>query len=177
MPAQLFRENAADLHRFLSHRLNDPRDADDLLQEVFLRAVRTPPDRAGRAWLFTVARNVLTDHYRRPRRESPAIAFPDTPAQGPDLPNPDAARAARCAAGLLDRLPADQADALRRVDMAATTQRRAAEELGLSVSGMKSRIQRGRSALLKLLQACCPTRTDVRGGVLTMGTCRNACEC
>ena len=49
MAEQLFRDHAADLHRFLVRRVNDPRDADDLLQEVFLRAVRTPPAQAGPA--------------------------------------------------------------------------------------------------------------------------------
>ncbi|GAB3219173.1 sigma-70 family RNA polymerase sigma factor [Glycomyces halotolerans] len=177
MHTQLFEDNAADLHRFLSRRLNDPRDADDLLQEVFLRAVRKPPAGDGRAWLFAVARNVLTDHYRRPRRESPSAEIPETPAEGPERRNPVTARAARCAAGLLESLPGDQAEALRRVDMGASTQRLAAQDLGISVSGMKSRVQRGRAALRRLLQACCPTRTDARGGVLSMQPCERVCDC
>lgn len=177
MHAQLFQDHAVDLRRFLAKRLNDPRDADDLLQEVFLRAIRRPPAGDGRAWLFAVARNVLIDHYRRPRREHPSAEIPESPDGGPERPNPAAARAARCAAGLLHRLPDEQAEALRRVDMGASTQRLAAQELGVSVSGMKSRVQRGRAALRGMLQACCPTRTDARGGVVDMRPCERACGC
>ncbi|WP_460362839.1 sigma-70 family RNA polymerase sigma factor [Actinocorallia lasiicapitis] len=176
MPDRLFRDHAADLHRFLSRRLADPRDADDLLQEIFLRAVRTPPATGGPAWLYTVARNVLTDHYRRARREAPVEAVPDT-AIITDVPRAERDRAARCAAGLLDQLPAEQATALRLVDLAGTRQQDAARTAGLSLSGLKSRVQRGRAALATLLAECCRIHRDARGTVTGLAPCTRACGC
>ncbi|WP_344831622.1 sigma factor [Actinocorallia longicatena] len=177
MAEQLFRDHATDLRAFFLRRVNDPRDADDLLQEVFLRAVRTPPAGANPAWLFTVARNVLTDHYRRPARETPSAALPEVPAADGEPDGLDAARAARCAVTLLGELPAAQAEALRRVDMHAAEQAHAARAAGVSVPGMKSRVQRGRASLFRLVNACCPIRTDRRGAIMEMGPCAGTRGC
>ncbi|WP_157964048.1 sigma-70 family RNA polymerase sigma factor [Actinocorallia populi] len=182
-PAELlWRAHAADLRRFLARRTACPQDAEDLLQEVFLRAVRTPPAEAGAAWLFTVARSVLADHYRRTsrRRETTVADLPE--AQSPQAPSsggtsPEVERAARCTAGMLERLPEGQREALRTVDMGGLAQNTAAQHSGMSVSGMKSRVQRGRAALRALVEACCPTLRDAGGRVVGMGPCNGPCGC
>lgn len=176
---QLWRDHADDVRSFLQRRVATPQDADDLLQEVFLRAVRTPPAKPGPAWLYTVARTVLTDHHRRAvhHREAPVAAIAEVAAEDAPEPNPDAVRAARCAAGMLPRLPAEQAEALRLVDMSAVKQHQAAQAVGVSLSGMKSRVQRGRSALRALVDVCCKIRRDVRGAVMDMDACSSPCGC
>ena len=58
----------AELRGYLRHRLGDAQDADELLQEVFLKALRQGRRfcavENARAWLFQVARNALTDRLR-----------------------------------------------------------------------------------------------------------------
>src|SRR4051812_16840784 len=73
-----------ELMRYLHHQVGDPHMAEDLTQEVFLRAIRAA--RAGsfdgrssvRTWLFQIARNCLTDHARRSivRRSEPLDEAP-----------------------------------------------------------------------------------------------------
>ena len=61
--------------------------------------------------------------------------------------------------------PADQ-EALRLVEFEGVTQVEAAERLGLSVSGMKSRVQRARLHLRTALDECCRIALDRRGGII-----------
>ena len=55
------------IFRFVSYRINDKDEAEDLASEVFLRLVRSRDFITGniQAWLYRVAKNIITDHYRR----------------------------------------------------------------------------------------------------------------
>lgn len=79
-----YRRERTALLAFLRRQVRDPGAAEDLLQETFVRAIRAgrageDPERL-RAYLFTIARNLVTDHSRRPRLlslEGAAGADPD----------------------------------------------------------------------------------------------------
>ena len=73
---------------------------------------------------------------------------------------------ARCLVPMVRALPAPYGEALLLVDIDGMTQGRAAEELGLSLSGMKSRVQRGRRKLKQALLRCCTIELDRRGGIV-----------
>ena len=62
-------------------------------------------------------------------------------------------------------------------ELEGVTQAEAAARLGLSVSGMKTRVQRGRSLLEDLLLDCCHVELDSRRGVVGYRSRRGACEC
>ena len=63
-------------------------------------------------------------------------------------------------------LPSPYREAITLVELEGKTHREAAEMLGISVSGMKSRVQRGRAKLRELLEACCEVAVDARGKVI-----------
>jgi RNA polymerase sigma-70 factor (ECF subfamily) len=78
---------------------------------------------------------------------------------------------------MVDRLPAEQAEAIRMVDLAGMSQVQAAEKVHVSHSGMKSRVQRGRARLRELLTACCNVEQDVRGRVQGCASRSTSGEC
>jgi predicted DNA-binding protein (UPF0251 family) len=63
--------------------------------------------------------------------------------------------ATRCLTGFVDALPSPVADALRKVDLEGLTHREVAQQSGLSVPGIKSRVQRARSAVRDAVARCC----------------------
>jgi RNA polymerase sigma-70 factor (ECF subfamily) len=69
LAAALFEKYRQPLRRYLRFATGSPDVADDLTQDVFLRVVRSAdayqPRERERAWLFRIARNLLTDHARR----------------------------------------------------------------------------------------------------------------
>ena len=93
--SQAIGRDASRLARFIRRRVSDPRDAEDILQEVFYELVNayrmTQPIDEVTAWLFRVARNRITDLFRR---RAHAIEVPDSdPDEAhPDHPGPQASR-------------------------------------------------------------------------------------
>jgi RNA polymerase sigma-70 factor (ECF subfamily) len=145
-------------------------------------------------WLFQITRNAIADYYRAPvrRREIGGVA-PDgavdlragqgtataagTSAENPEPLHPIDPRSASddepatrelagCVRPLLQLLPPSYQEALTLVEFDGVAQVEAASRLGISVSGMKSRVQRGRAMLRDGLLECCEISRSATGGVL-----------
>jgi RNA polymerase sigma-70 factor (ECF subfamily) len=168
----VWRQFSGDLGQFIRRRVDRAADADDILGQVFLRMTERlhtvrDSDRLP-AWLYATTRNAITDHYRSAvtRRELPVERLPEHVADTEPMdPDPAEAELARCLLPMIDRLPAEQAEAIRMVDLGGMTQTAAAAAVNISVTGMKSRVQRGRARLREMLLTCCAVERDVRGRV------------
>ena len=172
------------LQRFIARRVGSPQDAEDIFQEVMLRIHRHSGDleHADRvaSWVYRIATNSIADHYRRPARRELAsgqamdVAEPATAWAEPESAELRA-ELADCLAPLTARLPVLYREALEVTDFQGITQAEAAGRLGLSVSGMKARVQRGRKQLKDLLLDCCEVELDRRRGVTAYRSKRGSC--
>lgn len=170
--ATMWAEFGPPLRRFLARRVPPGVDADDLVQDVFVRVVRNlgglrSTDRP-EAWLFQIARNALRDALRvRVRRDQRTDTLEvDLPAEDSlDAEQGAESELAPCLTGMVGRLPEPYRSAIELTSLRGLTQTHAARQTGISVSGMKSRVQRGREQLRQLLVSCCAVHLDVRGGV------------
>jgi RNA polymerase sigma-70 factor (ECF subfamily) len=153
------------LHTFIRNRVENPNDVEDLLQETFIkihnRLDTVRDEEKLTSWLYQVARNTIIDFYRGRRRIDPL------PDEIPVPPEPlEADPQARLATGLtelINALPAKYRQALMLTEIQGMKQVDLADRLGLSVSGAKSRVQRGREMLRQELLACCHIEFDRRG--------------
>jgi RNA polymerase sigma-70 factor (ECF subfamily) len=109
--------------------------------------------------------NVIVDHARaRPTANGePADA---TAAPDDDDEHAAAQDLAGALAFFVAALPSPYREAITLTELEGRTQREAAEMVGVSLSGMKSRVQRGRARLRAMLEACCEIALDVRGRVI-----------
>lgn len=152
---------AHHLRAYVRRRLPDPVEAEDVLQEVFLKAhTHLPglrqPDRV-LPWLYRVARSAVVDHVRARR---PSVELDeDLPAEAVPEDDPGA-QIARGLGHMVDQLPAIYREAIRLSEIEGLPQAEVARRLGLSLSGAKSRVQRGRQQLLKMLTDCCSFELD-----------------
>jgi len=154
-----------ELRGFLVRQVGDPVLAEDLLQDVFLRALAQGSRFCNladtRAWLFRVARNRVVDHHRTQRDQVPV---PEQLADEVEVPEAVAGLAA-CLPRALAELPPEDADAIRRCDLDGMTQAEYARALGLSLPAAKSRVQRARRRLKAHLKDACQVRFDESGKV------------
>ncbi len=169
------------LRSFVSRRVRGA-DADDVLQDIFVRVHKNLPSVEDKtrlpAWLFTVARSAIADYYRKHRPTEPL-------AEDFDLANDESSAQAdvelsQCLEPMIEALPKSYRDAIRAIELAGMRQSQAAMESGVSVSGMKTRVQRGRQKLKDMLLRCCEIELDKRGGVISYeprGPCSSCGPC
>lgn len=195
---QIWAEFGDRLRAFIARRVDSAADADDILQDVFLRIHRHAGslDRQERlvSWLFQVTRNAIADYYRAPvrRRELLAGAPHDLEQaearasawieDGDGISGQAGLELAHCLRPMVSRLPPHFREAVTLIDLEGIPQREAARQAGLSLSGMKSRVQRGRQALEQLMRDCCRIEIDAGGRVMDYqlrgsgcGSCADGC--
>lgn len=158
-----------DLRRFIRRRVSDEHVADDLLQETFVRIHQHigTLDQGDRltAWVYRIARNVIHDHFRRRGPAAVDIANTEPAAEQSDRWDPLRGRSHVWMDELIQQLPEPYREAVRLSEIEELTQQQVAERLGLSLSGTKSRIQRGRRKLKDMLDQCCAWEFDRRGNL------------
>ncbi len=189
---ELWQELHDGLRVFIAKRVNDQDHVDDILQDVFVRVHRqmdsvNDPRRIV-SWIYQVTRNAIIDHYRKPgrQREIPAGLSSELEVFSEVSKSSEAARRdegresrselAGCIRPMIERLSEDYRDALTLVEIDGLTQQDAAKQMSLSLSGMKSRVQRGRKQLKQMLEDCCLIELDRRHAVVGYEQRSAGCE-
>ncbi|MEK7764354.1 MAG: RNA polymerase sigma factor SigZ [Nitrospirota bacterium] len=167
------------LRAFISKRVAYETQVDDIVQDVWLKMQQGLDGLKDQnrliSWIYQIARHAIIDHYRAPgrRREMPAGLAADLEAYGSSptaqVSSEDSGQLrtelSGCLRPMIERLSGEYRQAVVLVDLEGLTQQEAAAQLGLSLSGMKSRVQRGRRQLKGMLEACCTIELDRRRGV------------
>jgi RNA polymerase sigma-70 factor (ECF subfamily) len=144
----LFDAQYVPVHRYLAHRLGDAAVAEDLAAETFLRAYAARASfRPGspRAWLFTIATNLLRDHTRGAGHREAAFAewaARSSPAAEPEFELPDPRLALALAA-----LRGEEREALLLYAWADLSYEEIATVTGVAVGTVRSRLARARARL------------------------------
>jgi RNA polymerase sigma-70 factor (ECF subfamily) len=165
-------ELEARLRPYVTRRVASP-DVDDVLQEIFVRMHRglaelRDGERFG-GWVYRIAEHVIIDSARA-RARDPVVPGMQLP-EGPDAERSDDIDALQsdlgdCVALFVARLPSPYRAAITLTELEGLTQKDAAEMLGISLSGMKSRVQRGREKIRDMFDECCRISVDCRGRVV-----------
>lgn len=163
----------ARLRPYVARRVPSAADVDDILQNVFVRmhqslSTLNDEERFG-GWVYRIAERVIIDATRRRARE-PWTAV----AEVPDRPHVESlddaeklqAALGECVALFVARLPSPYREAITLTELQGLTQSEAADMLGLTLSGMKSRVQRGREKIRAMFDECCRISVDCRGRVV-----------
>lgn len=153
----------APMLAWLSRRV-PPSVAEDIVQESLLRGWQAAPKLRDpqklQSVIWATARNLSVDYLRKQRPQGTLDALP-----APEVEvDAESAAVASWLPGFVEMLEEPYRTAVRRVDLEGISQAQLAEELGLSKSGARSRVQRGRAQVHALLQACCEVHF-AEGGV------------
>lgn len=164
--ADAWAAHEVELRRFLRHRASSESEAEDLLQEVFLRALRQNNGLCGidspRAWLFHASRNLLIDRLRLRKDQVP---LPDDLAADSVDPPAPVDGLTQCLPRALAELSPQDREAITLCDIEGMTQQDYAARIGLSLPAAKSRVQRARARLKTHLTCFCQVSFDGDGHV------------
>jgi RNA polymerase sigma-70 factor (ECF subfamily) len=161
--ASIWEEHHARLRGYISRRVREPEAVDDILQEVFLKALEKLHTLRSRgsvaAWLYRITAHAIADHFRAHR---PLAELPEELA-APDPQHDPVAELATCLEPFINDIPPTYREALRLSELEGVPQTELAERLGISYSGTKSRVQRGREQLRRRFEECCVIETGRHG--------------
>jgi RNA polymerase sigma-70 factor (ECF subfamily) len=163
----IWHEVAEKLGQFIRSRVADPATAQDILQDVFVKIqkrlgqLQDPAKLEG--WIYLIARNAIIDYYRT-RKET--VEVPDTLPAEPDSHDGEVEELKAAFRRMIYNLPEPYREAVVLTEFDGLTQQALADRLGISLSGAKSRVQRGRSQLKQMLDECCTFEFDQRGKVI-----------
>ena len=163
------------LSELICHKTGHQDHCQDILQEVYIKLVKNV-DKIEKAdnvlpYIVKIANNTIVDYYRAhqdtisadaARIDLPAAADANQPREDPT------SRLARSfMLELIEALPPLYRQALVRTELEGISQKQLAEELGISYSGAKSRVQRAKEMVRQSILNCCNYKFDKYGNVIS----------
>ncbi|MGZ8526819.1 MAG: sigma-70 family RNA polymerase sigma factor [Kaistella sp.] len=162
----LWLEHKNELRNFILKRVRDQDLANDILQDVLMKVYQFCISKSGvrniRSWLFQIAQNTITDHYRKQTRFTDVEHLEEIEREDQDEAFNEATN---YILPMLDFLPKEYAVPLKLADIDHVKQADIAKMLDLSLPATKSRIQRARQLLKAEFITCCHFETDRQGNI------------
>lgn len=161
-----------ELKAFIQKRTQNRTATDDILQEVFVKII-TKIDTVNqtenlRQYIYAMVRNGIVDHYRQQKLVLSEVPIPDMGISNEASDNLTEIIANRCIRPFIEKLGPKYQEALTLAELENVPQTELATQLGISYSGAKSRVQRGREKLKAQLLQCCHFESDKYGNLIEM---------
>jgi RNA polymerase sigma-70 factor (ECF subfamily) len=167
-----WRDIEARLRPYVARRVASAVEIDDIVQEILVRVHKglssLHDDESFGGWVYRIAARTIADAAKLRARDPIA-----RDADLGDIVDDDSDEAAdlqlelgECVALFVARLPTPYREAITLTELKGLTQKDASEMLGVSLSGMKSRVQRGREKIREMFEECCEISVDCRGRVV-----------
>lgn len=166
---EMWVEFSLPLRRFISKRISNAQDVDDVLQDIYIKihqnSANLKDDTKIHAWVYRITRNAIVDYYRK-KESVELVELPDDISNENEEELSYNGEIAACLRTMIDSLPEKYKEAVLLTEFKNHTQKELSEKMGLSLSGAKSRVQRGRKMLKDMLLGCCQLEFDRRGNVI-----------
>ena len=164
-------QNYKQFHDFVARRIGNSADAEDVLQQSLLKALKQPPSSVIESsivsWFYTILRNSLIDYYRARASREKKYQQQDEEDEliaSEELKN----EICECMHDLLPTIHPNYADLISKIDLENQDHAEVAQKLGISRNNLDVKLHRARRALKKSLEAMC--------GACTKHACLN-CSC
>jgi RNA polymerase sigma-70 factor, ECF subfamily len=162
---KVWQEYHSRLRAFIKSRIIDDAATDDALQNVFLKMhsglASLKDETKLQSWLYQIARNGIIDYHRSQR---PTVEVPEGLPQPETDPGEKVTQElSACLEGIIHLLPGNYREAVILSELKGLSQKEVADAQGTSLSGAKSRVQRGRALLKNMLAECCRLEPDHGG--------------
>lgn len=151
-------------------RVENEEDADDILQEVFIKIHNNVGGLMDHSkihvWIYSITRNTIIDHYRKNNKKYEILELPEDIESFTEKESSYNLEIAHCLKNMVNTLPDIYKQAIILTEFKNMTQKELSEKMGISLPGAKSRVQRGRKKLKEMLLDCCCLEMDRRGNIV-----------
>jgi len=170
----IWQEYRTSLLRFLSSKVSNESDVEDLLQVILIKTHKnltslTSEDKI-KPWLFQIANRSIIDFYRHQASQR------ELKAEDLWFETYETNELARCIEPFIQGLPDKHSNLLRSIELNGESQKNYAERNNLSYSTLKSRVQKSRQELKKLFEQCCSIHLDSSGNSIACNSSSEECD-
>jgi len=173
----IWKEFSTSLKSFIRSRIKDRDAVDDILQEVFIKIHLNihslKKQQSIKSWIFTIANNVIIDYFKKSNKSSnleieiPVVAEAEIHEEH---------SAKDCILPLIKNLPPTYKKAIFLSEIKGLKQAEVAQQLNISLSGAKSKIQRGRKLLQQGFIDCCNYKLNEFGYLVGEHMSKKECK-
>src|SRR5512133_1452353 len=169
---EIWSKFSGELRGFIANKVGNKEIANDILQTIFVKIhsnIETLRNQEKiRGWIYQIAKTTIINFYREEFKrkslgESDLAYKEDVSVEADEV-------LARGIRSIIQLLPEDYAQAIYLTEYEGLSQTQLAEELGLSVSGAKSRVQRARYKIKEPLHQFCHIEFDIYGTAIEYNT-------
>jgi RNA polymerase sigma-70 factor (ECF subfamily) len=180
----------AQLFGYISKHVKSKDEVNDIIQDTFIK-VKTNIDKLinpakVESWIFQIARNTMNDYFRKQKKTYNNVGDSDEPIIEPSAFDEEDIKVqiqtkefSQYAGFVVSELPEKYRIAVQMADIEGLSMKEIADELNISVSGAKSRVQRGRKLIKEIILKCCDVNTDKYGNIVDYErrNCNNPKKC
>ncbi len=164
----IWKQLIAPLKGFVAKRVNNHAAVDHIVQNVFIKIANhiseLKDSQKIRVWIYQITRNTIIYYYRK---QKPTDELPPNLQIIDEYDEQDLSKKlSSCIRPMIKQLPDKYREAIELTELNGISQKQLSEQLGISFSGAKSRVQRGREKLKELLAACCHIEADRYGNIV-----------
>ena len=176
---EIWKEFSDQIRTHLLRKVKQRDDADDLLQEIFIkihsRLGDLKDEKKLAPWINQIVRNSLTDYYRKNGLRT--SEFDEESSVPSDTPEDSFyTDLSGCLNVFIDRLPEKYREPLILSDIKGMKQKYIAKQMNLSYSGLKSRVQRAREMIKDMFMECACVTHDEKGKIVGEFHRNESCE-
>lgn len=162
---------------FVSKHIKNKDDVNDIVQDTFIKvktninSLKSPAK--VESWIFQIARNIINDHFRELKKYLKDDNIPEDVTIDPIAFAEEDIRTkiqtqefSEYAGFVISELPEKYRIAVHLADIEGLSMKEVAEELNISISAAKSRVQRGRKMIKEIILKCCAVNADKYGNIV-----------
>ncbi len=153
------------LFNFIQSKVDSQEDAQDIYQEVIIKLLNKSNQLSDvqslKSWLFTIAKNQIIDYYRKQKRGTDIEPLLTVLESQNDFTNYHEMEG--CLPGFIDQLPDDYRTVVTQSEIQGRSQKELSESLGVNYVTLRSKVQRGREKIKKMILNTCAVELDMRG--------------
>jgi RNA polymerase sigma-70 factor, ECF subfamily len=169
--AGIYNEFHQSLLSFIRSRIKSKEDAEDILQNVFIKISgnvdKLSEDEKLKSWIFAITRNAIIDYYRVSAKNQKVNTNGEIVDDVIEPIDSDTTKGLdQCVNSMISLLPEEYRTIIIESELRGVKQKDLAEKYGVAYPSMRSKVQRGRERLKQLFYNCCHIETDTRGNVI-----------
>lgn len=156
-----------ELRAYIAKTVRNQADTDDILQDVFMKIIcnieKINQAKNLKQYLYSIVKNAINDYFNNQQNKNRDTEIPylqqENEADSLNIIIADKLEP------FINQLPEKYKEALLKTELQNVSQKELAQQLNISYSGAKSRVQRGKEKLKEQLLACCVFQSDIYGNI------------